>query len=62
MMTYEEARIHWQRHFLMKALQEANGIQTRAAKSIQVHRNMFQRMLREAGITSRQMKAIVRHK
>jgi DNA-binding NtrC family response regulator len=62
MSPYETAKSLWQRNYLMRALRECNGIQTRAAALIGVHRNMFKRMLNEAGINSKEMKMIVRAK
>lgn len=59
-MTWHEALEQLRRQFVMDKLREANGNQVHASELASVHRNTFNRMTRDAGITDNDIQSIRR--
>lgn len=60
MTPYEDAFQFWRRNYLLSALEASNGMQTKAAKLVGLHRNTMGKFLRKAGIDSERIKRMIR--
>jgi len=57
-MAYREEMHRCQQELILRAVLDARGNQCAVAKAMGIHRNTIGRVMREAGYTSKQLKAM----